>query len=402
MRRVVLTGAGTVNPLAADVAGTIAALLAGRTAIGPITAADVEGADDLTIRIGAPVRGFRPEDHFDVRHLSLLDRFSQLAVVAARQAVAQSGLQFDPALAARTGVIVGSAGGGLSTSDATARALYQTARTRVHPFTVPRLMMNAPASLIGMEFGLTGPAFAVSSACASSNHAIGLAFQLVRAGAQPVMLAGGTDAMLTYGGLKAWEGLRVLSPDGCRPFSADRNGLVMGEGAAIFVLEDRDHALARGAVPLAEIAGFAMGADASDIVLPDPQGAERAMRAALTDAGLTPPDIGYVNAHGTGTRANDRAESHALRAVFPGGVAVSSTKGAHGHLMGASGAVELLACLAALADGRLAPTVGWAKADADCALDLVTRTARPAQVGACLSNAFAFGGLNAVLALTRA
>jgi len=401
MRRVVLTGAGTINPLARDVEGTIQALLSGRTAITTLAAADI-GADAPPGATGAPVRDFRPEDHFPARQLPLMDRVSQFALVAARQAIAQSGLVFDADLSARTGVIIGSAGGGHMTGDAVARAYYGAGQTRVHPLTVPRLMMNAPASLISMEFGLTGPSFAISSACASSNHAIGLAFQMIRSGAQGVMLAGGADAMLSAVGLAAWAGLRVLSQDGCRPFSADRTGLVMGEGAAVFVLEDREQAMARGAPILAEIAGCAMGADAADIVQPSPEGAMRVMRAALADAGLAAGVVDYVNAHGTGTRANDRTESAALRAVFPKGVAVSSTKGAHGHLMGASGAVELLACLAALEGRGIAPTTGWRVPDAECAIDLVAGAPRLSPVGACLSNAFAFGGLNAVLALTSA
>lgn len=399
MRRVALTGAGTVNPLAMDVEGTIRALLSGQSAITALTAEDI-GAAAAPGAIGAPVRDFRPADHFTNRQLPLMDRISQFAVVAARQAVAHSSLTFDSELAARTGVIIGTAGGGHMTGDSVARTFYGAGQSRVHPFAVPRLMMNAPASLISMEFGLTGPTFAVSSACASSNHAIGLAFQMIRSGAQSAMLAGGADAMLSQAGLASWAGLRVLSPDGCRPFSADRNGLVIGEGAAVFVLEDYVHARLRGAPILAEIAGCAMGADAGDIVQPSPEGAARAMRAAMADAGLAARDVGYVNAHGTGTRANDRAESAAIRAVLPHGVAVSSTKGAHGHLMGASGAVELLACVAALRDGRLAPTTGWRLADPDCSLDLVTDEPRRAGVRACLSNAFAFGGLNAVLALS--
>ncbi len=401
MKRVVLTGAGTVNPLAADVGQTMAALAAGRSAIGPLSAADI-GADRAPAFPGARVADFLPEAHFPPHDLGRLDRFSQFAVVSARQAVAQSGLDFADGLAAKTGVVIGSAGGGHMTGDQVARAVYGGGVARLHPMTVPRLMMNAPASLIAMEFGLLGPAFAVSSACASSNHALALAFQMVRSGACPVMLAGGADAMLSQAGFASWAGLRVLSPDCCRPFSADRNGLVMGEGAAVFVLEDRDHAKARGAPIMAEIAGCAMSADAGDLVQPNGAGAARAMRAALDDAGLAAGDIGYVNAHGTGTRSNDRAEAAAIGAMFGGGVAVASTKGAHGHLMGASGAVELLACIAALRDGMIGPTVGWTRPDADCPVDLVTGRARVGEVAACLSNAFAFGGLNAVLVLRAA
>lgn len=398
MKRVVLTGAGTINPLGADVEGTIRALLSGQTAIGALTAGDI-GAESAPALPGAPIRGFRPQDHFGPRDLALLDRSTQFALVAARQAVAQSGLRFGDGNDTAAGVIIGSAGGGHMTADQVARGIYGAVKSRPHPFSVPRLMMNAPASLIGMEFGLTGPTFAVSSACASSNHALALAFQMIRSGAMQVMLAGGADAMLSEAGLATWAGLRVLSPESCRPFSADRTGLVIGEGAAVFVLEERDRALARGAPVLAEIAGAAMGADAGDIVRPDPAGAARAMRSAMADAGLAAADVGYVNAHGTGTAANDKVEALAITAVFPQGVAVSSTKGAHGHLMGASGAVELLACIAALREGCLAPTAGWRVPDPECPIDLVTGQARRARPAACLSNAFAFGGLNAVIAL---
>jgi nodulation protein E len=266
-------------------------------------------------------------------------------------------------------------------------------------------MANAAASAVSMEHGLRGPALTVSTACASSNHAMGLAFQMVRSGMADVMLAGGSEAMLCFGGIKAWEGLRVMSPDACRPFSATRSGMVEGEGAAVFVFEDWEHARERGADILAEVAGFGMTADAQDLVLPSAEGAARAMRAALQDAGLAPEDVAYLNAHGTGTAANDRSECAAVSQAFgnhAGELMVSSTKSMHGHIMGGTGAVELLACLMALRDGVIAPTVGFEEPDPDCPLDVVPNFAREAKVGACLSNAFAFGGLNAVLALRAA
>lgn len=396
--RVVITGAGTINPLGADVASTLRAMSAGQSAV---TTLAIRDQSRLSVQIGAPVIGFDPAEHFPSERLRFLDRFSQFAVVAARQAILQSGLELSDNLKALAGVIVGTAGGGLSTSDDNFRAVYEERKSRVHPFTVPRLMGNAAASQITIEFGLGGPTFAIASACASSNHAIGLAFQMVRSGLAPVMLAGGAEAMLTFGGLKAWEGLRVLAPDACRPFSLDRSGMVLGEGAAVFVLEARDHAVGRGATILAEVAGFAMSADGADMVLPSAVGAERTMRAALADAALSPEAIGYINAHGTGTRANDLAESTAISAIFGADVAVSSTKGAHGHLIGAAGAVELLACLLALNDGVLAPTAGWRLRDPACHIDVVTGGARRTCVTSCLSNAFAFGGLNAVLALNK-
>lgn len=402
MRRVVITGAGSVNPLGSDVGTTLKAMKAGLCAIGPL---DIPDLDRLAVKIGAQVTGFEPELHFDRPRLSLLDRHVQFALVAAREAVAQSGLRFEPALALRTAVIMGTAGGGLTTSDDAFRAVYAEGKTRVHPFTVPRLMPSAAASHISMEMGLTGPAFSVSSACASSNHAIGLAFQMLRGGAVDVALAGGSEAMLSFGGLKAWEGLRVMAPDACRPFSAGRTGMVMGEGAAVFVLEERETALARGAEILAEIAGFAMTSDASDIVLPNPDGAARAMAGALQDAGLDPGSVDHINAHGTGTTANDRSESTAIAQVFGAratSIPLTATKSLHGHLIGAAGAVELLGCLLALRDGVIPSTAGYIGPDPECPVDLVTGQARHQQVDVVLSNAFAFGGLNAVLALRRA
>lgn len=399
MKRVVITGAGTVNPLGLDVQATFAAMREGRGAIGPLRVRDVER---LTVRIGAQITGFDPAAQFRAAELGLLDPFSQYAVVAARQAVAQSGIIWDD-LAETAGVIIGSAGGGLQTTDDNYRAVYEERKARVHPFVVPRLMLNAAAAQVAREFGLHGPSYAVSSACASANHAIGQAFHLIRGGGATVMLAGGADAMLCFGGIKAWEGLRVLSQTGCRPFSADRDGMVMGEGAAVFVLEERDHAKARGADILAEVAGFAMTSDGEDMVQPSVRGAARAMGRCLADAGLVAAQIGYINAHGTGTTANDRAECAALRAVFgPDVPPVSSTKAMHGHMMGATGAVELLACLMALGQGILAPTIGHVAGDADCALDVVAGTARSAKLRAVLNNSFAFGGLNAVLALRNA
>jgi nodulation protein E len=392
MARVVITGAGTVNPLGHDVASTFAAMAAGRSAIGPLQIPDL---DRLQVKIGAQVTGWTGD--FARSDLIWMDPFAQYAVDSARQAMAQSGLGKVP----DGGVILGSAGGGLQTVDDTYRAVYQHGKNRVHPFTVPRLMASAAASLVARDLGLMGPSYTVASACSSSNHAIGQAFQMVRAGMTPVMLAGGSDAMLCFGGLKAWEGLRVLSEVACRPFSKGRDGMVMGEGAAVFVLEDRDHALARGAEILAEVAGFAMTSDAGDMVQPSVDGAVRAMAAALCCARMSAAEVGYINAHGTGTIANDRCEALAIAQVFQADVLVSSTKSLHGHLIGGAGAVELLACLLALQHGVIAPTAGYVAPDPDCPINLVTHE-NTAAVTAVLSNSFAFGGLNAVLALRRA
>lgn len=393
MARVVITGAGTVNPLGHDRAATLAAMAEGRVAIGPL---QIAGLDRLQVKIGAQVTGWTGD--FDRSDLVWMDPFAQYAVAAAREALAEAGLARGEVAGA--GVILGSAGGGLQTVDDSYRAVYEQRKTRVHPFTVPRLMASAAASLVARDLGLTGPGFSVASACSSSNHAIGQAFQMIRAGMLPVMLAGGSDAMLCFGGLKAWEGLRVLSETGCRPFSRGRDGLVMGEGAAVFVLEDYDHARARGASILAEIAGFSMTTEAGDMVQPSLDASVTAMEAALRDARMAPAEVGYINAHGTGTLANDRCEAQAIAQVFQSDVLVSSTKSLHGHLMGAAGAVELLACLLALQEGVIAPTAGYLGPDAECPVNLVTES-KTAAVAAVLSNSFAFGGLNAVLALRK-
>ena len=380
-------------------AETRAAMEAGRSAIGPL---DLPDLDRLAIRIGAQVRGFDPLAHFPRTRLSLLDRATQFALVASRQAVAQADIDIAD-LGARAGVILGCSGGGFTSQDEAYRQTYGEGRDRVHPFTVPKVMGSAPAAQVSMEHGARGPAYAVSSACASSNHAMAQAVLAIRTGLADAMLTGGTEAMLCFGGLKAWEGLRVMSRDTCRPFCATRSGMVEGEGAAVFVLEERAAALSRGAPILAEIAGISMCADAMDIVQPSAEGAERAMRDALVDAGLTPDEIGYVNAHGTGTMANDRVEAAAIAAIFGSdGPPVSSTKSMHGHCIGATGAIELIACLMALQDGVMAPTANVEEQDPGCGIDLVTGTARRGLVTACLSNAFAFGGMNAVLALRAA
>ena len=402
MNRVVITGAGTVNALAHDVPGTFEAFREGRCGI---TDLDIRDKDRLSIQIGGQVHNWDPEAYFNRQQIALYDKFTQFTLLSARQAVAQSGLNFDGRLGYEAGVVLGTAGGGVNTWDDNYRAVYEEGKNRVHPFVVPKLMNNAAASHVSMEFNLKGPSFTVATACASSNHAMGLAFQMVRAGGAKVMLTGGSESMLCFGGIKAWEGLRVMSKDACRPFSLNRNGMVQGEGAAIFVFEDYDHARARGAEILAEVIGFAMTSDAADIVMPSKQGAARAISGALRDAKINGEDVGYINAHGTGTAANDKTECAAVADVFghhADRLMISSTKSMHGHLIGGTGAVELLACIMALRDGVIAPTIGYEEADPDCALDVVPNTARDAEVEVCLSNAFAFGGFNAVIALRRA
>ncbi|HKL06562.1 MAG TPA: beta-ketoacyl-[acyl-carrier-protein] synthase family protein [Roseovarius sp.] len=401
MKRVVITGAGTINSLGHTVPDTLEAMREGRCGIGPLEFRDV---DRLSIRIGGQVKNYEPETRFNRQQLALYDRFTQFTLIAAREAIEQSGLVFSGELAARAGIVLGNSGGGMTTLDDNYRSVYEDGKNRVHPFVVPKLMNNAASSHVSMEFNLKGPSFTVSTACASSNHAMAQAFQMVHGGMTPVMITGGSESMLCFGGVKAWEGLRVMSRDACRPFSGNRNGMVQGEGAGVFVFEDHDHARARGAEILAEVAGYAMSSDASDIVMPSKQGAARAIKGALADARLNTSDVGYINAHGTGTAANDKTESAAVADVFGAHadrLMISSTKSMHGHLIGGTGAVELLACILAVRDGIIAPTIGYDEPDPECALDVVPNEAREANVSVALSNAFAFGGLNAVLALKR-
>jgi nodulation protein E len=334
-----------------------------------------------------------------------MDRFAQFAVIAAREAVTCAGVEWTPELRETAAIITGSCVGGQSTEDVGFHDVYKMGLNRVHPLTIPKTMANAGASHISMEFGITGPSYTISTACSSAGHAIGQAFWMVRNGITDLALAGGSEAPFSFGILKAWEAMRVVSPETCRPFSKDRRGMVLGEGAAMLVLEPLEAALARGATVHAEIAGFGMSADACHITQPSADGAAKAMRAALRDAGLAPEAIGYVNAHGTGTLANDATETAALHAVFgahAGKLAISSTKSMHGHALGAAAALECVATVLALRDGVLPPTANYNVPDPECDLDVIPNQARQAQVEWAISNSFAFGGLNAVLALRKA
>lgn len=399
--RVVITGQGAFCALGSSADAVVNAMHNGNCAIGALQFPDV---DRLSVQIGAQIKDYDPNARFSRSEQALYDPFTQYALIAAKEAMEQSGLTLDGELALQTGVVLGSAGGGLQTQGQNYKTVYEDGKNRVHPFVVPRLMMNAASSHVSMAQGAMGPCFTVSTACASSNHAIGQAFQMVRSGMAKVMITGGSDSMLCFGGIKAWEGLRVLSPDGCRPFCESRNGMVQGEGAGVFVFEEMDHAKARGATILAEVAGFSMTADAADIVVPSQEGAARAMVDAVADAGLNAEEIGYVNAHGTATAVNDKTEVAALRTAFgpaAEAMAISSTKSMHGHIMGGTGAIELLSCISAVKDGVLAPTVNLQSPDPACDLDVVANVARENFVSASISNAFAFGGLNAVITLKR-
>ena len=397
-RRVAITGLGAVSAIGGNAAETWSALSEGRCGIAPIVSLDTSG---IRFRNGAEARGFDASRHFDPVQLDFLDRFAQFALVAAREALADSGLRLTPETAERTAVYTGSCLGGQTTEDAGFADLYRHGRNSMHPLSVPRVMANAGASQISMDLGLTGPACTISTACASANHAIGHAFWMVRAGLADVALTGGSEAPFSYAHLKAWEAMRVVSPETCRPFSADRKGLILGEGAGMLVLEPLDAATARGARVYGEVAGFGMSSDAHHLTQPSSSGAARAMRLALDDAGLAVEQVGYVNAHGTGTRTNDPSETRAIREVFGSGagrLAVSSTKSMHGHALGAAGALEAVATTLALHHGLVPPTANFTTADPECDLDVVPNAARPLRTEAALSNSFAFGGLNAVLA----
>jgi nodulation protein E len=401
VNRVVVTGLGTVSPVGLSTPSYWAALTAGQCGFGPPTMA---AADRINTKVVAEVKGFVPADHFDSRQISLLDRVSQFAVVAAREAIAQSGLSFRDGLGERTAAIVGSGIGGQSTQDESFKRIYGENAARVNPLIIPRTMPNAPASQISMFFGIKGPTYAISTACASATHSIGQAFHLVRSGAVTCAVSGGAEAQITTGTVKAWEAMRILAPDTCRPFSRDRKGMVLGEGAAILVLETLDHAATRGADILGEIVGFGMSADAGDLTAPDPDGMVRAMAAALADAALPPDAVDYVNAHGTGTTANDAAETSALHRTFgthAARLAISSTKSMVGHALGAAGALEAVAAVMAAHEGIVPPTMNYLGPDPSCDLDYVPNDARQGPLRTALSNSFAFGGLNAVLAFRR-
>jgi nodulation protein E len=395
--RVAVTGLGVICALGRNRLETWESLAAGRSGIGPIESVDVA---KLRFRNAAEVKGFDPKVSFDGSKAGLLDRFAQFALIAAREAIEDSGAGLTPEIREETAVVTGSSLGGQTSQDAGYLDLYMAGRDRVHPLTIPRTMANAGASHISMEFGFMGPALTVSTACSSSTHALGLAFRMVRNGEARFAIAGGSEAPFSMGLLKAWEAMRVISPDTCRPFCTDRRGMILGEGGAMLTLEPLEAARARGARIYAEIVGFGMSSDAHHITQPTIQGPLRAMRAALSDAGANPAQVSYVNAHGTGTPGNDAAEARAIRELLgdhANNVAVSSTKSMHGHALGAAGALEALATVLAIDCGLLPPTANFTTLDPECDLDVIQNQARHAAVECALSNSFAFGGLNAAL-----
>jgi nodulation protein E len=394
-RRVAVTGLGVVSALGPDREAFWTALAEGRSGIRPLSGF---GAGEFRFANAAQAMEFEASHHFDDKQAASTDRSAQLAIVAAREAVRDSGASV---AGARTAVVTGSCVGGQPSMDEAFVELYKKALPRVSPLMIPRVMANAGASHISMEFGITGPSYTVSTACSSANHAIGQAFWLVRSGVADAALAGGHEATFSYAFLKAWEAMRVVSPDTCRPFSRDRRGMILGEGAGMLVLEDMEAARARGARIYAEIAGFGMSSDAHHITQPSQDGAAAAMSAALSDGGVSAEEIGYINAHGTGTPANDPTETRAIRLALGAAAeraAISSTKSMHGHALGAAGALEAAATVLALCRGLLPPTANFTERDPECDLDVIANTARPGVPPAALSNSFAFGGLNAVLA----
>jgi nodulation protein E len=398
-RRVVITGIGVISGLGNNRKDFAENLFAGRSAIKDIQSVDMSS---FRFKQAAEVIGFVPEDHFTDTQLTLIMRFAQFAIVSAREAVSESGIEWTGEMRDRTAVITGTGSGGLASLDYEYYELYANNKLRPRPLTVAKAMSNAGASHISMEFGITGPTYTMTTACSSSNHAMGMAFWHIRQGLVDFAITGGSETPIGFANLKAWEGMRVVSQDTCRPFSKDRSGMILGEGGAMFFLETLDSAEKRCAKIYAEIVGFGMSADASHITMPSSDGAVKAISGALKDGRLSPLEIGYVNAHGTATQANDPMESEAINRVFASHpVAVSSTKSMHGHTLGAAGAIEAVATILALDTGVLPPTANFTEIDPECNIDVIQNEARETQVEAAISNSFAFGGLNATLAFKR-
>lgn len=399
-RRVAITGMGAVS--AAGI-GMDALWRAARDGVPGARPVDFDHAQGNRIRIAASVPGFDPADHIDATTLRTCDRYAQFALVAAREAAGHAGIGPGELRGPRTAIVLGTGIGGVATIDEGCRAYYSG--ERFDTFAVPRTMPSSAASHIGIALGVTGPTFTVTSACASASQAIGVALQLIRAGIVDRAIAGGAEACITAVTMRGWEYLRVLTPDACRPFSTGRSGMTIGEGAGVCVLEAEDALFARGAEPLAWLAGYGTSSDARDMLQPDVDGASRAMQEALDDAGLAAEAIGYVNAHGTGTVANDINEAEALRRVFGDAldaIPVSSSKPVVGHALGAAGALELLVTVAALRAQAVPPQINCREPDPRCGLLLPLGDALPHGFEAALSNSFAFGGINAALVVARA
>lgn len=408
-RRVVITGLGIISPVGKTPEEFFSNLMAGHSGIKHLQTDFIE---QLSIRIGAPVEGFNPGDHFSKIQLTGIERFSQFALVAAEQAVQDAQLELSPAEQARAGVYMGSCQGGAGTIEDGYLEVFQRKNPRIKPLSVLLSMNNAAASHVSIKYRLQGPNITYATACSSSAIAVGEAYRLIKHGYADVMLAGGSEAMLTLCAMKAWEALRALALEdpndagaSCKPFAKNRSGLVLGEGAAVLVLEDAERAVKRGAKIYAELVGYDCSSDSSHITKPDAAGQSRTILNALRDAQLQPQDIHYINAHGTATLAGDIEETKAIKQVFgahAASVPISSTKSMHGHLMGATGAVEFMATVLALQHNAIPPTINLHEPDPECDLDYVPNHGRTnLKLNAVMSNSFAFGGSNAVLIAKR-
>ncbi len=408
-KRVVITGIGAVTPLGNDATATWDALVAGVNGVGPITCFDTS---DMEVRIAAEVKDFDAKALFGRRVARRNDRFTLFALEAARQAIADAGLEFENGLGQTTGVFIGTAIGGIITLLKNYDVLQKSGPSRVSPFMVPMMMPNAASATVAITYGLRGPNLSVASACATGSHAIGEAAEVIRRGQADVLISGGSEAVITSLSLSAFKNMGAVStrnddPEhACRPFDAERDGFVMGEGAGILILESLEHAQGRGARIYAEVAGYGATGDAFHITAPETEGigAARAMEDALESAGLGPEAVDYINAHGTSTLLNDRTETHAIRQVFgehADRLVISSTKSMLGHLMGAAGAIEAIACVKSLETGWVHPTINYEYPDPACDLDYVPNQARRVEPQVALSNSFGFGGHNGCLIFRR-
>jgi nodulation protein E len=400
-RRVVVTGTGIVSAIGMNTGAFWNNVITCNSGIGPYSASF---SDQIRFKNGADIKHFDATGIIEKDDLDMMDRFTQLAVVAAKEAVKNAGIIFNDENAYNTAVICGTSIGGVQTQEQSYIDLYRENKTRVHPLSIPKTMPNGAASNISMQMGIKGPVYAISTACASSNHAIGNAFWLIRNGVCDQAICGGSETPFTYTFLKAWEAIRVVAPDTCRPFSKNRQGMILGEGSGMLVLETLDNAKKRGANILGEIVGFGMTSDASHITKPDQKGAEKAMQMAMQDGSINPSQIGYINAHGTGTLVNDTMEVAAVKNVFgnhANELSISSTKSLHGHALGATSSFEAIATVLALKNGILPPTANFQEKDETCDIDIVPNASKEKKIQYALSNAFAFGGLNAVLAFKK-
>jgi len=407
--RVAVVGLGAVTPLGHDLPTTWGGILAGRTGVGPITQFDTT---DLRTRIAAEVKGFDPTQYMDAKEVRRTDRFVHFAVAAAQEALAQSGLDIPKEDPTRVGVLIGSAVGGIHVLLEQLDVMASRGARRVSPFAVTGLMLNAASGQLSLLLGVRGPSLGLATACATGSHSLGEAAEVIRRGDADIMIAGGSEAGLVSIAMAAFDNMHAVStrneePErASRPFDADRDGFVVGEGAAVMVLERFDRAKARGATIYAELLGYGATNDGYHIAQPEPDGngATEAMLAALRASGLQPTDVDYINAHGTSTKLNDAIETRAIKRVFgehAHNLPVSSTKSMTGHLLGAAGAMEAVFCVLAMRDQILPPTVNYETPDPECDLDYVPNVARRAEVNVCLSNSFGLGGHNGTVALRR-